>query len=230
MTAVATRISRLASRFPRTLEAADCAPLVERIMGARSDWTPNFGGVQFTLGRAWYTHLEEDLEDDYFDCAEESDALVEAVLPGFQDQLLDLASDLVGAPVHRRRGYCGPGIHVFPALSEVARRGGEPHFDTEGLTKAQLAIRAPALTLVLMLQPARIGGGLAVWDETYAGNDFPPLPPPSVACELVDYRVGEMVVIDSYRLHQIQPFEGTVDRVSATLHLVQEGESWLAWF
>jgi len=230
MTATARRISRLASRFPRMLDPFECRVLVAQIDGARAAWTPNFGGVQYTLGRAWYTHFEEDREDEYFDGAEESDALVERALPGFQDRLLDMASDLVGAPVVRRPRYCGPGVHVFPAGSEVARKGGEPHFDTEGLTREHLLKRAPALTLILMLQPAKSGGGLAVWDSTYAGHDFPERPPPDVACDIVDYKVGELVVIDSYRLHQIQPFDDSTDRVSATFHLVQEGETWLAWF
>jgi hypothetical protein len=224
------RICRLASRFPRSLDPGECRGWNLAILDAREEWTPNFGGVQYTLGRAWYTHLEEDREDDYFAGAQASDALVERVLPGFQDRLLDMATDIVGRRVLRRRGWCGPGVHVFPAGSEVARRGGEPHFDTEGLSKDHLAVRAPALTLVLMLQPARTGGGVAVWDCTYAGEDLPEAPAQGVLTEVVEYKVGELVVIDSYRLHQILPFEGEADRISATLHLVQEGDDWVAWF
>jgi hypothetical protein len=228
---VPRRLCRLASRFPWTVDAAECRAWALRIFEARGEWTANFGGVQFTLGRAWYTHLEEDREDQYFHGAESSNALVERVLPGFQARLLAIATDLVGAPVERRPGWCGPGVHVFPAGSEVAERGGEPHFDTEGLSEKHLAERAPALSLVIMLQPADEGGGIAVWDRVYAGSDVldPPLDE-SALREVVDYRVGELVVIDSYRLHQILPFGGRAARVSATMHLVQDGGVWLAWF
>jgi hypothetical protein len=230
--AIATprRISRLASRFPCAVDPAECRAWALRVALARDEWTANFGGVQYTLGRAWYTHLEEDREDEYFAAAEASDALVERVLPGFQAHLLAMAGNIVGCPVERRRGYCGPGVHVFPAGSEVARRGGEPHFDTEGLSAEHLAERAPALTLVLMLQPPSEGGGTAVWDCTYAGEDFAGRPARAVLSESVEYKVGDLMVIDSYRLHQILPFEGTVDRISATMHLVQEGDAWVAWF
>jgi hypothetical protein len=220
---------RLASRFPWTVRADVCRDWVLRIEEARDVWTPNFGGVQYTLGRAWYTHLEEDRADDYFAGAAASDDLVERVLPGFQRRMLGIATDLVGSPVVRRPGWCGPGVHVFPPGSEVAERGGEPHFDTEGLFPRHRASRAAALSLVLMLQPPERGGGIAVWDATYAGSDAPP-DLDDVRREEVDYRAGELVVIESYRLHQILPFHGTRARISATLHLVEEDGDWLAWF
>jgi hypothetical protein len=222
---------RLASRFPRTVDAADCRSWVERIALARDAWSANFGGIQYTLGRAWYTHLEEDREDEYFDGAQASDACVERVIPGFQSRILAIAADLVGGPVAQREGWCGPGVHIFPAGSHVAQHGGDPHFDTEGLSEAQLAARPPALTLVIMLQPPSAGGGVSVWDSVYAGEDFPDRGVAAEArCEIVDYKVGELAVIDSYRLHQILPFEGDVDRISATVHLVQDRGAWLAWF
>jgi hypothetical protein len=31
-------------------------------------------------------------------------------------------------------------------------------------------------------------------------------------------------------MHQIQPFAGDLDRISATLHVVEEGGRWEAWF
>lgn len=220
----------LAVRCPGVLTPAQCAAQVAAIYGARESWFSSFGGKQFTLGRAYYTHLEEDREADYFAGAAASDALVRRTAIGLQQHLLTAASSLLQAPVVRREGWCGPGVHVFPARGEVARRGGEVHFDTEGLTRDQLERRVPAVTFVLMLQRPETGGGLRVWDVTYEGDDFPDKPDPRVRVTQIAYEVGELVVIDSYRLHQILPFGGQIDRVSATMHVLHDGRVWQAWF
>ncbi|HEY3819738.1 MAG TPA: hypothetical protein VGL81_21365 [Polyangiaceae bacterium] len=220
----------LAVRCPGALSEERCAEYAGAVLAARQAWTRNFEGKQFTLGRAYYTHLEEDREDEYFAGAAASDATVRRILPGLQEHMLAAASALVGAPVRPRVGWCGPGVHVFPANGEVARRGGEVHFDTEGLRPPQLERRIPAVTLVLMLQRPALGGGLRVWGATYEGDDFPRKPDPRVEVTQIAYEVGELVVIDSYRLHQILPFRGDTDRISATMHACLDAGSWEAWF
>jgi hypothetical protein len=221
---------RLAVRFPDTFSPRECETYVAHVYAARDQWTNNFVGAQFTLGRAWYTHLEENRNDDYFAQASASDATVRLAAPGLQERMLAILAEILDAPLVQREGWCGPGVHIFPARGEVARRGGEVHFDTEGLTAAQIARRARAVTFVLMLQPAAIGGGLRVWDRLYEGDDFPNKPDPSVPVEQIAYQLGELVVIDSYRMHQILPFSGARDRISATVHAVEEGGRWEAWF
>jgi hypothetical protein len=142
----------------------------------------------------------------------------------------ELASRAVGASVVGRPRWCGPGVHVFPAGAHVAKNGGDVHFDTEGLTPAHVADRAPAYTLVLMLRPPTSGGGLRVWDVTYAGSDSyedEDLERTHVTCE---YAAGDLVLIDSYRLHQIRPFAGGIDRISATCHLALVAGEWETWF
>jgi hypothetical protein len=220
----------LALRLPRVLDPGACERYAAQVLNARQDWTKNFAGVQFTLGRAWYTHLEEDREDEYFANAEASDATVRRATPGLQERMLAAVSAVLEAPVTQRPGWCGPGVHIFPARSVVARKGGEVHFDTEGLTEPQLARRAAALSFILMLQPPEVGGGLRVWDRLYDGEDFPDKPEPDVPVTQIAYEPGELVVIDSYRLHQILPFAGSRDRISATMHAALEGNDWEAWF
>src|SRR5262249_19179697 len=107
--------------------------------------------------------------------------------------------------------------------------GGDIHFDVEGLTREELAARAPAKSVILMLQPCAGGGGLRLWDLLYDGADSVD-EPDWIPSRIVDYAVGDLAIIDSYRLHQIQPFEGAVDRISATAHLVLSGGRWQAWF
>ncbi len=219
-----------AVRFPGVVGEATCRALVDGVYRARAAWTANFSGVQFTLGRAWYTHFEEDREDEYFEGAAASDACVEAAAPGLQELVLSVVGQHLGAPVARRPGWCGPGVHIFPAGSQVARRGGEVHFDTEGMSDAQLEARTPSLSFVLMLQTPELGGGLRVWDELYDGEDFPDHPGPRVGSTTVVYTPGELVAFDAYRLHQILSFRGARDRVSATVHVLLEDGVWQAWF
>ena len=220
----------LAVRVRGAVSPERAAQWASGVCAARDAWITDFGGAQFSLGRAWYTHLEQGRAGDYFADVASSDATVERACPGLQVVMSALASRMVGAPVARRSGWCGPGVHVFPAGALVATRGGDVHFDTEGLTPAHASERGPALTLVLMLAPPPSGGGLRVWDVTYAGTDAyedEDLERPHVTCA---YAAGDLVVIDSYRLHQIQPFDGTIDRISATCHAAFVGGQWEIWF
>jgi hypothetical protein len=221
---------QLAARYPDFLTRGASTSFTAGVLAGRPEWTMNFHGAQFTLGRAWYTHLEVDREDDYFDQVANSDATVERWAPGLQAAMIDGAARLLEAPVVRREGWCGPGVHVFLHGSEVAKKGGELHFDNEGLSDAQIARRATALSFVLMLQPPESGGGLRLWDRFYDGEDFPENPGPRVPTALVRYGAGELVVFDSYRMHQIQPFGGDLDRISATMHVAEEDGVWECWF
>jgi hypothetical protein len=219
-----------AVRCRGALSVDACASFSNAILDARESWTANFGGKQFTLGRAYYTHLEEDREGEYFGGAARSDAVVRRVVPGLQEAMLRLAEQTLGGVAAQRPGWCGPGVHIFPARGEVARRGGEVHFDTEGLTPAQIERRAPAVSMVLMLQLPASGGGLRVWDRLYDGDDCPGKPDPDTGVTQIAYEVGELVAFDSYRLHQILPFRGDIPRVSATLHACYERGAWESWF
>ncbi|MCC6644332.1 MAG: hypothetical protein IT374_02025 [Polyangiaceae bacterium] len=201
-----------------------------RVLAARDAWTPAFDGEQWSLGRAFYTHLEEGLDGDYFRLAADSDAEVERRAPGLQEEVISLAARALGAPVHRRPGFCGPGVHVFLPGDPVSRRGGVVHFDTEGLTPAQLAARTPAATLVLMLQPADRRGGTRVWGVGYRGRDHATREELRSPSSMITYRAGDAALLDAYRLHQIQAFAGG-PRVSATAHLARVASgAWECWF
>jgi hypothetical protein len=212
------------------VDRAKCEAWVRGVYEAREAWVHDFKGAQHSLGRAWYTHLEQGRASEYFAKAKDADALVERFCPGLQSTMRDLAARVVEAPIVPREGWCSAGVHVFPANGLCATRGGDIHFDDEGLTPAHKTDRAPALTLVLMLQPADTGGGLRVWDVLYRGSnayeDADLARPSAVA----DYATGDLVVMDSYRLHQIQPFTGATDRISATLHLAESAGAWESWF
>jgi hypothetical protein len=242
---VGARILRTRARGPHleplaghrvvVVEAAVDAPRrrawVDGVMAARAAWTEDFGGEQYALGRAFYTHLETGRSAEYFAAASASDALVERWAPGLQASMRALLGAFTGARVRARRGWCGAGVHVFPAREKVAEAGGVVHYDVEGLGRHHLARRRPALSLVLMLQTAERGGGLRLWDARYDGQEHATDADLATDGALVDYADGDLFVFDSYRLHQIQPFAGARPRVSATLHAAEVDRGlWECWF
>lgn len=217
--------------LPRFFSIAQCERWTRGVYDGREEWTEDFGGEQFCLGRAFYTHLEEDREDDYFGDPEASDAIVERWTPGLQDAMRDLVERVTKGRVVPRRGWCGPGVHVFPPCEPVAERGGVSHFDTEGLVESHIARRQAAITIVAMFQTPLSGGGLKLWDTMFAGRDHPTDDELAVPSEIVEYQVGDVVIIDSYRLHQIQPFGGDRERISATVHAAEvDAGLWETWF
>ena len=223
----------LALQVRAAIDPDESRHYVEQVEAAEAAWTPNFGGQQFTLGRAWYTHLETDRSAEYFARAADSDRLVESAVPGLQARVLALAETVVREPIARRAGWCGPGVHVFTTGEHVSSKGGDVHYDVEGLRDEQLERRSDAYSFVLMLQPTERGGGLKLHDRMYAGDPLARGDGGSPS-EVLDYGVGDLVVFDSYRLHQIQPFGGTRSRISATVHVARrlpgEGDGFEAWF
>ncbi len=204
------------------------ADAVER---AKEEWTRDFDGAQFTLGRAFYTHYETDRSEEYFDHARESDERVERHLPGMQQRMRDLVSSITNTTARARRDWCGAGVHIFPALGEVATKGGAIHFDTEGLSDRHARDKRPALTIVLMLQEPDVGGGLKLWDVRFRGRDEPTAAELAAHSVVGNYGVGGALIIDSYRLHQIQPFEGERNRISITVHAAEVDDGiWETWF
>jgi hypothetical protein len=214
------------------LSPAERARWVRGVLDAEPEWTEDFDGDQLCLGRAFYTHLETDRAALYFDGAAASDARVERHAEGLQGAMRALLEDAVGGHVVPRAGWCGAGVHVFPRGKTVARRGGVRHFDTEGLAEEHTARRAPAVSLVAMLLPPSRGGGLRLWPVLYAGEDHVDDDDLRAgAASVIELGPGDVVLFDSYRLHQIQPFEGDGPRISATLHGAEiDAGLWESWF
>lgn len=223
--------SRAAIHLRGSLDERRTRDWTRRVYRARRTWNDDFGGEQYAIGRAFYTHFETDRSALYFSDAGTSDQRVERALPGLQAWMLELLGRMTGGIVKRRLGFCGAGVHIFPAGEKVARAGGVVHYDVEGLSPLSLDRRQRALSLVVMLQPPVRGGGLRLYDAEYCGKEEPsPRDLASVHC-LLRYAPGDAMLMSSYRLHQIRPFQGDVDRVSATLHAVEiDWNVWETWF
>ncbi|MET0595883.1 MAG: hypothetical protein ABW133_24500 [Polyangiaceae bacterium] len=205
------------------------------IVAARSLWHADFGGEQFTLGRAFYTHLEEERLAEYFRDARAADAEVEGTAPGLQARMRAIVAQITGGRVTSRSDFCGAGVHIFPPGEKVARAGGVVHFDLEGLPKSFLASGRQAITVVLTLQDVA-GGGLRFWNARYdpaANTDEARVASRARARDAEVRRAarGDVIVFDSFVLHQIEPFDGDAPRLSATLHAMQIAkDTWETWF
>lgn len=221
----------LAVAVEDAIDARVCRRWARAVLAARSDWVADFGTEQFALGRAFYTHFETGRSALYFGDAAKSDARVERHLPGMQAAANALFARLVGGNIRQRYGFCGPGVHVFPAGEKVAKNGGVIHFDIEGLTPLQLSQHHPALSLVVMLEPAAWGGGLRLWDVLYSGSEEPTEDEVESHHVTFRYAVGSALLMDSRRLHQIRPFRGKRPRISITVHGAEVDRNvWETWF
>lgn len=222
----------LAAGVRALVPLADCHAAAAEVLRRRSAWTADFGGEQFAFGRAFYTHLETGRAADYFKNSRRSDEQVEAALPGMQARVRACFATFVGGRARPRQGFCGPGVHVFPAGEKVAREGGVVHFDTEGLSPLHRERRARAMTLIVALQPPTgDDGGLRIWDVRYHGRDTATPAELRRPTTTLVYEPGDALLLDSYRLHQIQPFPGARDRITVTLHGVEvDTNVWETWF
>lgn len=222
----------LALCYRPTFPPEQCARLARGVYEGRSRWNRDFDGEQYSLGRAWYTHLEQGRSQEYFAHARASDRDVERFLPGMQEATRACLRRLLRAEVTTRPGWCGPGVHIFPPEEWVAKRGGVIHSDLEGLSEAHVMARERALSCVWMLQTPPTGGGLRLWDALHFEDDaVDPEALDSVAHATFRYEDGDLLVFDSYRLHQIQPFGGERERLSVTAHAARCGPGrWEVWF
>ena len=82
----------LAVRVRAAISAERAETWAAGVQGARDAWVSDFDGAQFSVGRAWYTHLEQGRAADYFANVSASDAIVERACPGLQAAMRELAS------------------------------------------------------------------------------------------------------------------------------------------
>lgn len=215
--------------------AHEAGAFAARVLDASDRLVDDFGGEQQALGRAFYTHLESGAAATYFAQQAASDAVVETVLPGMQARTLALLARLVGGVVRRRHGFCGPGVHVFPAHEKVAERGGVFHYDLEGLGAVERRVGvdggARAVSLVWMLQQGKTRGGLSLFNKRYRGDNWDMDRAPSAQVTTTRALPGDVVVFSSYRLHRINGFGGDDARIAVTCHAVEvDRDVWECWF
>ncbi|MBL8005253.1 MAG: hypothetical protein JNL36_09165 [Candidatus Kapabacteria bacterium] len=207
-----------------------CEDIVAKVYKNKEHWNSDFDGLQFSFGQAYYPHLEAGTTEEYFQKVPNSDEQFNQALPGLQEMAMKFLSSIVGGYVQQRDGWSGPGIHIFPANGYAANNAGEVHFDLDGISDSDRIALSPAITMILMLQPPTLGGGLKVWNTKYSGRTADELALDEIPSTIVEYGIGDLVFINSYTLHQIQPFQSQCDRISLTVHSIYNGECWDCWF
>jgi hypothetical protein len=214
--------------------------IVSKIYSLKNLWVPSYEGEQYALGRVWYAHVDDRIQDNYFERAIESNKMIETHFPGLYQKLCNFCSKIqMNEPVRIREKWAGPGFVIFPAHEYCAKEGGGIHYDWEGLTEEQRNNSdTEAYSFISLLQKPERGGGIRIWETKYDPSrkeeslkpSIDILPDPGAKNVLIDYQVGDLLLINSLSLHQIQPFEGDADRITLTFHIAKNSESWHIWF
>jgi hypothetical protein len=216
---------------------AEVQGMVATIYALREQWLPGFEEEQFSVGRVWYVDVADEAEEEYHEDSVRSNAQIEERFDSIQERMRAFCAAIQpGDLVQIRPGWAGPGFVIFPAHAACAENGGDIHFDIEGLAGDLLDDpEAAAYSFIAMLQKPESGGGLQVWREQYDPNRRDEYIPelqsePEGPSFLIDYRIGDLVMINSRAIHQIQPFEGDTDRITLTFHIVRQAGAWHIWF
>jgi len=219
------------------LSREECEEILQGVYTLEPYWRSGTCEGEFTLGRSWYTSIDNREVMDYFDEAPALNQLLQTTFPGLMARILAFGKTMVGHDnVQFRPGFAGPGIVVFKAHCTTAESGGSCHIDYEGLSKHQMDARdgVEIFSFMLPLSLPEKAGGLRVWPEVYErfrhNRYFEEIEEPEGEKFIIPYCVGNLFGIHSLRVHQIEPFGGEKDRVVVTFHLAQLDGQWSIWF
>lgn len=209
----------------------------EKIYELREQWLPGASGVDFTVGRTWYTAIANDEMDEYFDEAGSSRQLIQTSFPGLEELILDYCSALVNdEPVSIREGWAGPGFYILPPDTRTAKYGGVPHIDCDGLQKElRNDLHVESYSFICPIQLPESGGNLRVWNTDYYQEHnkqayLDDLKRPEGSSTVIQYEVGALYAINSLQMHQIESCQGAIDRMTLTFHLAKLDNRWQLWF
>lgn len=226
-----------AIRIPGVLSPDECITCSERLYQMRLRWRDDYGGEQFSLPDNYYARVSGGTVEEYFSSVVASRKLMAESFPHEQKRFLQLMQTLIKAEtVPLKKGWCGPGFVIFPEGEYVAVNNGPIHVDAEGLVDGELVDSdARACALVLMVQKPQWQGGVRVWNfpwdpllgETHslrrAENSYS-------NGYTIEYELGDLVVLNSLKPHQILSFGGGIDRITMNAFGSFVGGRWQFWF
>lgn len=183
----------------------------------------------WALGTPWFAYGTEHA-DAYATAAARTNQLIQQLVPGLHRRLVEWCARVQGEPVARREGWGGPGVVVFPAAT-AAGTCGDVHFDWEGVIREPDGLATETYSLISVISTPEHGGGLRVWGVG-GGGDGPVVSAGEAEAAgdaVVDYRPGDVAVIDGCDLHQIDAFHGARDRACLTFHVARLAQGWRVW-
>lgn len=219
------------------LSPAECEELVERTYQLQSHWRAGTSPGEFTFGRSFYTSFDNRDVMDYFDEAPGLNAVLQTNFPWLMPKIFNFCHQFTqNTEVTIREGWAGPAIVIFHAGGTTSKEGGSVHIDFEGASRRLLDQPGglEKYSFMLPLQLPQKGGNLRTWPEVYKQYHHDrylcEITSPQGECKIVAYSVGSIIGLYSLRIHEIEPFESTIDRVILTFHLAQINGAWKLWF
>ncbi|GMV31953.1 MAG: hypothetical protein AMXMBFR59_40780 [Rhodanobacteraceae bacterium] len=225
--------------IPRSIAEA----AVEKLMTLRPQWGAGPVPDEYNYGTVFYAHAMNKNIPDYFARSGAENERMGRDFPELFPAVMRLVQDIMrDEEVTYRPGWSGPSFVYLGPGSISAVEGGTIHIDWEGFsawdhpkTEDLLSSRElEAYTLVLMLQNTPEGGGVRIWDKRFDPghrDEFIPDPEtaPDVPFATPQYAIGDLVVLHSMTVHQIQPYAGGA-RITLNFHLVRRGTVWHLFF
>lgn len=219
------------------LSPDECAEILRGVYVLEPYWRSGTYEGDSILGRSWYTAIDNREVMDYFDEAPAFNRLIQDTFPELIEKIMAFARTMTNQEeVQVRPGWAGPGFTIFRPPSCTAETGGSCHIDYDGLSKRMVDVPEglEMFSVMIPISMPEDAAGLYVWPEVYQRFQhkryFNEIEDPEGERFTVPYSVGKLICIHSLRIHQIEPFNGDIDRVVITFHLGKLDGKWNLWF
>lgn len=226
-----------AAKISGFLTPEECEEIALRLKALESSWSKDYGGEQYSFPNNYYARANDGGASSYFDGSSFGNEIMAAQFGGVLEKLLAVIRLLLpGFEVKSRTGWQGPGFVIFPANELLSRESGPVHIDLEGLVAPQVDfIRALCFSVIIMIQTPESGGGVRVWNRPLTASvTEEALLLAAKECPdesaVINYGVGDLVIINSLSPHQILKFDGNRARISLNAFAIAEQNQCLIWF
>lgn len=206
--------------------------LAKGILAFREEWRHFPGFYDYSaLGCPLYAYRCAEKQDEYFEDIKRDDRLIQEHFPRLEPALRELFETLqFPEKIRKKKHFGGPG---FVIQNEKSTH--EAHFDQDEavlISRAKFPGQKVMFTLVGMIQRPERGGRLMLWDREPQPQDteegikqYCRSHPP----RYVDYREGDLLLLNGMKLHLIEPCHG--ERITVVLHFLKNPlGQWEYWF
>lgn len=191
----------------------------------------------WTLGLATYKDGYNNLD---LGLVENSNVFLKSMFPDLYRDQLEILSEVLQAPVKYMAGMPLPGFHVFKYCKEFEQPLARPHVDVPFNKYNWGGEVSGVKDIFTHVVPIEIpeNAGMNVWDLTALdmheqGEEYIVSKARfSYPVDVINYKLGEIIIHSGEIVHQIKPFDGPTDKWRITLqsHAVFKDGCWqLYW-